>query len=308
MNEPVLYLIIPCYNEEKVIQMTAARVTEILNNYIEAGLVSAKSRICLIDDGSTDRTWKILLQLYKTNDKVVVLRHNRNYGEQYAYLTGIRFAASHADCMITMDADLQDDVRATDAMLNEYFCGKDIAYGVRRSRNEDHPSQKWTSNLFYRFMRLCGTELVSEHSQYRMMSRRAAKEIIEHMELKVFLPAMIPLLGLPYSIVYYDRRTRAAGESHYNVRSLARMASNAILSYGVRLPLFLVLCCILDCVVAILAALSCYVDPNSGVPKAVLLICLGGAVVFGILFYYAKKEMNRHLRAKKRPCSQKQKE
>ena len=301
MNEPVLYLIIPCYNEEKVIGMTADRVTEKLDGFIASGLVSPQSRICLVDDGSKDRTWELLNELYETNDRIVILRHNRNYGEQYAYLTGIRYAAQHADCMITMDADLQDDINATDAMLAQYLLGNDVVYGVRSSRKQDRRFQKTTSGLFYRFMRFCGTELIPEHSQYRLMSRKAAQALVDHTELNIFLPALIPLFDLKESIVYYERKPRAAGDSHYNVRSLTRLASNAILSYGVYLPYFLLTCAITDGALGILGAVMLFFAEPQSVWRIVTVICTCGAVLFGIAFCLAKRALRRHLIAKNRP-------
>lgn len=301
MNLPVLYLVIPCYNEEKVILRTAEIVTEKLNGFIASGLVSPDSRICLIDDGSTDRTWELLLSLYETNDKIVVLQHNRNYGEQYAYVTGIRFAVSHADCIITMDADLQDDVNATDAMLEAFFEGSEVVYGVRQSRGQDRLFQKATSSLFYYSMHICGTKLVREHSQYRLMTRKAAQTILDHMELNVFLPALVPLLGLRESVVYYDRKPRAAGESHYSVRSLYNLASNAILSYGVHLPYVLLVFAILDGAVGVLSAVLVCSGQFADIGKAVMALCFSGTVVLSTLFFTAKKALRLHLRAKKRP-------
>lgn len=301
MNEPVLYLIIPCYNEEKVVLTTAKIVTDKLNGYISSGLVSARSRILFVDDGSSDRTWELQRGLYDANDNVVILRHNRNYGEQHAYLTGIRFALSEADVMITMDADLQDDVNATDAMLDAYVNGSEVVYGVRASRKQDSLFQRATSSLFYRFMRLCGTKLVPEHSQYRLMSRSAAQAILEYTELNVFLPAYVPLLHLRESVVYYERKPRAAGESHYNVRSLYRMASNAILSYGSYLPYFLLVCALFDTALGAVSVwlFCCGHHPNAWL--AAMVLCFAGCVLFLLLFFAAKKAMRRHLRAKKRP-------
>lgn len=301
MPEPVLYFVIPCFNEEKVIETTASRVKDKLNCFIASGRVSAQSRICFLDDGSSDRTWEILLKLQRENESFIALQHNRNYGEQYAYLTGIRYAAEYADIIITMDADLQDDIHATDAMIDAFFQGSDIVYGVRSSRKQDRRFQRITSGLFYRFMRLCGTELVPEHSQYRLMSRRAAQSIAQNKEQRIFLPAYVPLLRLPESVVYYERKPREAGESHYNVRSLVRLASNAILSYGVNLPYILLGLCILDVILAFTAAWVCRTGADSSVCIAVLAVCIPGAALSGGMFLLAKKEMLRHLRAKKRP-------
>lgn len=301
MNQPVLYLIIPCFNEEKVILTTAEIVTKKLNGFIDSGLVSTESRICLVDDGSSDKTWDLLLELYETNDKIVVLRHNRNYGEQYAYLTGIRFAVSRADCMITMDADLQDDVNAADVMLDEYLKGSDVVYGVRGTRIQDSIFQRATSALFYRFMRLCGTKLVPEHSQYRLMSRAAAQTILDHCELKVFLPALVPLLNFRESIVYYDRKPRAAGESHYNVRSLSRMAENAILSYGTYMPYFLLWCAVIDAILGLMCLYLFRFGDHPQTCKTAALLFFIGAVLLTVLFVIVKTAMRRHLSAKNRP-------
>lgn len=303
MQKPVLYLMIPCYNEEKVIRTTAARVTEKLENFIASGSVSPNSRICLLDDGSTDRTWELLNKLFDANDKIILLQHNRNYGEQYANLSGIRYAAEHADVVITMDADLQDDINATDEMLKAYFQGCDVVYGVRKSRKQDRRIQVVTSDLFYRFMRLCGTELVPEHSQYRLMSRKAAQLIAQNTEKRLFLPAYVPLLRLKEDVVYYDRMPRAAGDSHYNVLSLARLASNAILSFGVNVPYFLLALCVLDLLVGFLALFLGRTGAEPQLRNVVMWICFLGAVLLGASFLVARKEMRRHLRAKKRPVN-----
>ncbi len=308
MPIPVLYFIIPCFNEEKVILTTAQRMREKLSSYTASGLVSPQSRICFVDDGSSDRTWALLLQLYDAHDNVVILRHNRNYGEQYAYLTGIRYAASHADCMISMDADLQDDLDASDEMLREYFRGREVVYGARGSRKQDSLFQRVTSRLFYTIMRLAGTKLVPEHSQYRLLSRDAAQALVRHAEQKIFLPALVPLLGFPESVVYYARKPREAGTSHYNVRSLTRLAHNAILSYGVNLPRLLLVGAGADVLCGVLAAILRGSGRAPAFSAAVMLTCFLGAAGFAGLYLCAKSALRKHLRAKKRPgCGEKRK-
>ena len=229
---PVLYFVIPCYNEEAVLPITAPVLREKLLSLRTAGRVSAQSRILFVDDGSSDRTWEIIAALHGEDRVFEGVKLSHNAGEQNAYLAGMTEAVKRADVVVTADCDLQDDISAVDEMLSRFEEGYEIVYGVRRRRDEDPLMQRLTSGLFYRLMTLLGTELIREHSQYRLMSRRAITLLLQYSEVNLFLPALVPKLGLKHTVVEHDRKTRAAGESNYNVWKLFRLAVEAVTSFS----------------------------------------------------------------------------
>lgn len=229
-----LCLVIPCFNEEDVLPETAKRLHIKMNSMIEQGLVNKNSKVVFVDDGSKDSTWEIIKQLYKANELFSGLSLAHNSGEQNAYIAGMMTVKEYADMVITMDADLQDDINAIDKMVHEYYAGNDIVYGVRSSRKKDSFFRRAPAKVFYKMMKMLGTELIPDHSQYRLMSRRAIEALSEYSEVNLFLPALIPLLGFKHSIVYYERNERFAGKSKYSVWKLLLIFNEAITSFSVK--------------------------------------------------------------------------
>ena len=227
-----LCIVLPCYNEEEVLPLTIPAMQEKLRALIGEGLVSPKSRVLMVNDCSTDRTWELIREAAENDSLFTGISLAHNSGEQNANLAGMEAAISFADVVITTDADLQDGTDAIDEMLREYSKGSEIVYGVRRSRGNEPLMTRLTSGAFYRLIDFCGIEFVREHSQYRLMSKRAVEALLDRGGSDVFLPAEVPLLGFKHSVVCHDRKPREAGSSHYNFKSLFRMAVGAVTSYS----------------------------------------------------------------------------
>ena len=198
----ILYIVVPCYNEEAVIDETTKRLTEKLKNLIITERISEKSRILYVNDGSKDNTWTIIERLYNENEFVTGLTLSRNRGHQNALLAGLFEAKEHADMIISMDADLQDDIDVIDKFVDEYYNGSQIVYGVRKSRKTDTFFKRTTAIAFYKLMRMMGVELVYNHADYRLMSKRAVEELEQYKEVNLFLRGLVPLIGFESSVGY----------------------------------------------------------------------------------------------------------
>lgn len=230
----ILYITVPCYNEEEVLNETASRLIDKLTTLINTNKISMNSRILFVDDGSKDRTWEMINQLHGTNSLIGGLKLSRNRGHQNALLAGLMEALKHADMVISMDADLQDDINAVDNMLEQYYQGNDIVYGVRSSREKDTFFKKFTAESFYRIMLKMGVELVFNHADYRLMSKRALEGLMEYEEVNLFLRGIIPQIGYKSTVVQYERNERFAGESKYPVRKMLSFAMDGITSFSVK--------------------------------------------------------------------------
>ena len=229
-----LYLAIPCYNEEEVLPETARRLAGKFAMLLAAGTITAGSRICFIDDGSKDSTWAIIDRLHRENPLFSGIKLSRNRGHQNALLCGLMTLRSRADCVISMDADLQDDIDAIDAMLEKFQGGIDVVYGVRAQRETDTAFKRVTAQGFYRVMKALGAEVVFNHADYRLMSRRALDALTEYPEVNLFLRGMVPLVGYPSDVVYYNRAPRFAGESKYPLKKMLAFAWEGITSLSVK--------------------------------------------------------------------------
>ena len=229
-----LYLVIPCYKEEEVLPETAKRLQIKMQNLINSQKISADSKVVFVNDGSIDRTWEIIQQLYKENSLFEGVNLSRNFGHQNALLAGLMTAKEYADVVITLDADLQDDINAIDEMLEKYYSGSDIVYGVRSERKKDSWFKRSTSIGFYKLMQLLGTEVVFNHCEYRLMSKRVLDALENYNEVNLFLRGLIPMIGYPSDIVYYERHERYAGESKYPLKSLIFLAFEGITSLSVK--------------------------------------------------------------------------
>lgn len=226
-----LDIVVPCYNEEAVLQQTADRLAKTLTQLQERGKASDSSKIWFVDDGSKDSTWRIIETLVHRDRRFSGIRLSRNRGHQNALLAGL-FTAS-GDAVVTIDADLQDDVQAIELMLMEFEKGVDIVYGVRKKRESDSLFKRVSAEGFYRLLRVMGSESIFNHADYRLMSRRAIEELKSFREVNLYLRGIVPLIGFSSSIVYYDRVERFAGESKYPLGKMLALALDGITSFSV---------------------------------------------------------------------------
>lgn len=226
----ILYIVVPCYNEEEVLPETSRRLRAKLKDMMTAGTISERSRILFVNDGSRDKTWEIISSLYAADSIFYGVDLARNRGHQNALLAGLMTARERCDMAISMDADLQDDVDAVDRMVEEYYAGCDIVYGVRSSRKKDTFFKRFTAEGFYRVMNLLGAETVFNHADYRLMSKRALEGLAEFKEVNLFLRGMVPMIGYRTETVEYERGERFAGESKYPLKKMLAFAMEGITS------------------------------------------------------------------------------
>lgn len=238
MNK-ILYLVIPAYNEEDVLEITAKELTKKINSLIKDKKISKESKVLFVDDGSKDNTWSIINKIHDNNNLFIGLKLAHNRGHQNALLAGLVHAIDKCDISISMDCDLQDDISAIDAMIDEYTKGSQIVYGVRSSRKKDSFFKKFTAEGFYKFMHFMGVDLVFNHADYRLMSNVALKALKEYGEVNLFLRGIIPELGFKTSKVYYERDKRVAGTSKYPLKKMIKFAIDGITSFTI-VPLRLI--------------------------------------------------------------------
>ena len=237
---PVLYIVVPCYNEEEVLPETAKRLREKLRTMINDKRVSINSRILFVNDGSRDRTWEMIETLARADKLFGGVKLSRNRGHQNALLSGLMTAMPLCDCAISMDADLQDDINAVDEMVRDYCDGSDIVYGVRSSRETDTFFKRFTAEGFYKIMAGMGVDIVFNHADYRLMSKRALQGLSSYREVNLFLRGIVPQIGYKTSTVTYARAERFAGESKYPLKKMLGLAWDGITSFSVR-PIELIL-------------------------------------------------------------------
>ena len=231
---PVVYLVIPCYNEEKVLPETVKRLTEKLKKMNAAGLADEGSRMLLVDDGSRDATWELISNFSRENKLVAGIKLAHNRGHQNALLAGLMTARRCADCAVSLDADLQDDVEVLDEFVQKFLDGCDVVYGVRNKRDTDTAFKRTTALGFYKVMEKLGVSIVSNHADYRLMSRRALDALSGYREVNLFLRGLVPLIGFRSDKVYYDRHERFAGESKYPLKKMISFAVDGITSFSVK--------------------------------------------------------------------------
>ncbi len=238
--EKTLYVVVPCYREEAVLPETARRLKEKLTALMQAGKISRHSRILFVNDGSKDRTWEIIEELHRGDRLFSGVNLSRNRGHQNALLAGLMTAVQRADMMVSMDADLQDDINAMDAMIDAYHNGYDVVYGVRSSRESDSFFKRFTAESFYKLMKAMGVDIVFNHADYRLMSRRAVEGLAQFREVNIFLRGVVPQIGYPWTTVEYVRAKRFAGESKYPLKKMLSFAFDGITSFSVK-PMRLIL-------------------------------------------------------------------
>lgn len=236
----ILYMVVPCYNEEEVLDETTKQLSEKLHSLIDRKKISEKSRILYVNDGSKDQTWQIICRLHEENTLVSGLNLSRNRGHQNAVLAGLMYVKEHCDVAISMDADLQDDIHAIEEMVDKFNEGKDVVYGVRNSRKTDTFFKKFTAEGFYKIMQWMGVDIVFNHADFRLMSRRVLEQMENYKEVNLFLRGMVPLIGYPSDNVYYARNERFAGESKYPLKKMLSFAFDGITSFSVK-PIRLIL-------------------------------------------------------------------
>lgn len=234
MENPTLYIVVPCYNEEAVLPLTAPAFLEKLNSLCAAGKVSDDSRILFVDDGSKDSTWTIISALAKQDRHYLGIRQSRNRGHQNAVLAGLMEAKDRCDFTISIDCDGQDDINAMDEMVAAYKEGSEIVYGVRSSRKTDTFFKRATAQSFYRLLSFMGAEVVYNHADYRLVSTKALNAFSQFKEVNLYLRGMFPLVGFPSSCVYYERNERLAGNSHYPLRKMLALAFDGITSLSIK--------------------------------------------------------------------------
>ena len=218
VKSPILCIVVPCYNEEEVLEETTKRLKNKLEVLIKNKKVSEDSRVMYVNDGSKDKTWDIIKEIHKKEKLFTGISLSRNRGHQNALLGGLMTAKEYADVIISMDADLQDDINAIDGMLKKYQEGNDIVYGVRSARKKDSFFKRVTAEGFYKFMKALGVDCVYNHADYRLTSKRVLEEFSNYKEVNLFLRGMFPLVGFKSDIVYYERNERFAGESKYPLK------------------------------------------------------------------------------------------
>ena len=233
-NKPVLYIVVPCYNEEEVLPITSGLFKEKIESLIRDGVVSSKSKILFINDGSRDSTWSIIKELSKKETVFQGLCLSRNRGHQNALLAGLLEAKDLCDITISIDCDGQDDINAMDKMISEFLDGSDIVYGVRDSRDSDSFFKRFTAQSYYKLLRKMGVDVVYNHADYRLVSARVLDEFAQFEEVNIFLRGLFPLVGFKSSCVYYDRKVRLAGESHYPLSKMLALAYEGITSLSIR--------------------------------------------------------------------------
>jgi glycosyltransferase involved in cell wall biosynthesis len=229
-----LYIIAPCYNEEEVLPTTAERLRDKLVSLIKKGCIALNSRIVFVNDGSTDNTWEIITDFHARDDLFSGINLSRNYGHQNAVLAGLITVKDYADWMVSMDADLQDDINVIDEMIEKAIKGMDIVYGVRSSRESDAFFKKVSAEGFYKFMKIMGVDIIYNHADYRLMSKRAVDALDSFKEVNLFLRGIIPLIGYKSDVVYYERKERYAGASKYPLKKMISLAIEGIASFSIK--------------------------------------------------------------------------
>ena len=303
---PVLYIVIPCYNEQAVLPITAPQFLKKLNDLSDAGKISPDSRILFVNDGSRDNTWEIINNLSRQDEHYIGISQSRNRGHQNTVLAGLMEAREHCDITISIDCDGQDDLNAMDAMVDAYLDGCEVVYGVRSSRETDSFFKRFTAQGFYKFLAAMGAEVVYNHADYRLMSARVLKEFANFHEVNLFLRGMVPLVGFKSTTVAYSRAERIAGESHYPLKKMIALAVDGITSLSVKplrvitgLGIFVALISFLGCLWALITALCG--KSVAGWASMTCIICLVSGVQLvslGIIGEYIGKI---YLETKARP-------
>ena len=304
--KPVLWIIIPCYNEEKVLPITAPMFLHELHDLVHAQKISDSSRILFVNDGSKDMTWSIICSLSLQDQHYIGICQSRNRGHQNAVLAGLMEAKDKCDITISIDCDGQDDIHAMGRMIDEYWNGSEVVYGVRSKRDTDTWFKRFTAESFYRMMNKLGAEVVFNHADYRLVSSRVLNHFADYEEVNIFLRGMFPLVGFKSSTVYYERAERLAGESHYPLKKMLALAFNGITSLSVKPISVITGVGIAFSLIGVLIALWAIIEvilgnTVAGWASIICVVCLLGGIQMislGVIGQYVGKT---YLEAKHRP-------
>ena len=240
-RKEILYIVVPCYNEETVLPETMKRLKEKITNLISTKKISSKSKILFVNDGSTDNTWNIIKNISNKDKQITGISLSRNFGHQNALLSGLLTAKEQADIIISLDADLQDDIDTIDKMLSKYYEGNEIVYGVRNDRKSDNLIKKSTAECFYKLTKKLGIEIIYNHADFRLTSKRVLNELEKFNEVNLFLRGIFPLIGFKHTIVYYKRNSRYAGKSKYSINKMLNFGFYGITSFSIKPIRFILL-------------------------------------------------------------------
>lgn len=240
-RKEILYIVVPCYNEETVLPETMKRLKEKITNLISTKKISSKSKILFVNDGSTDNTWNIIKNISNKDKQITGISLSRNFGHQNALLSGLLTAKEQADIIISLDADLQDDIDTIDKMLSKYYEGNEIVYGVRNDRKSDNLIKKSTAECFYKLTKKLGIEIIYNHADFRLTSKRVLNELEKFNEVNLFLRGIFPLIGFKHTIVYYKRNSRYAGKSKYSINKMLNFGFDGITSFSIKPIRFILL-------------------------------------------------------------------
>ncbi len=285
---PILHIVSPCYNEQEVLPEIGKRIFALLTNMINEGQIDENSKIVLVDDGSKDNTWNEISKLSENSDKFIGLKLSRNCGHQNALLAGLMYSKNKADCVISIDADLQDDINVIPEFVKKFTEGCDVVYGVRKKRDKDTLFKRATAQGFYKFMNKMGVKVVYNHADYRLMSRRALEGLEQYKEVNLFLRGIVPLIGYKSDFVYYDRNERFAGESKYPLKKMFALAWDGITSFSTKPIRFVWLSGILIFLISILISIYALISKFLGVSVSgwtsilISVWALGGIQLFSI--------------------------
>ena len=264
-----LAIVVPCYNEEEMLPLTTKELTGVLSDLITKQKIAPDSYILYVDDGSKDSTWELIRKFHEEEKKVFGLKLAGNVGHQNALTAGMLNAMEHADIMISIDADLQDDTAVMEEMVDKFHEGKDIVYGVRNDRKKDSFFKRTTAQMFYKVMAAFGVKTVYNHADYRLMSKRALQEFSKYQEINLYLRGVMPLIGYETDCVYYERKERVAGESKYPLKKMLALAWNGITSFSVKpidfitaLGGFLIFLCVIAAVYALVSYCNGHTVPG----------------------------------------------
>ena len=302
----ILYIVVPCYNEQEVLPETSKRLYDKMTALHKQQKIDEKSRILFVNDGSKDATWRLIEELCAKSPLYAGVNLSRNRGHQNALLAGIATAAPHADMIVSMDADLQDYINAMDEMIAAYQAGNDVVYGVRSSRQKDSFFKRNSAQLFYRLMKLLGAEIVYNHADYRLLSKRAAEALLSFDEVNLFLRGIVPMVGFQSMTVTYERGERFAGKSKYPLGKMVTFALEGITSLSVKPIRMITAGGLLVCVVSLLMLIKAFADYFSGnvepgwTSVIISIWVLGGLQLFaiGIIGEYIGKT---YMETKERP-------
>lgn len=278
----ILYLVIPCYNEEEAVSANGPILIDEMNKMINMKLISTASKILFVDDGSKDKTWEKIRQLKDENPIVTGVKLTRNYGHQNALYAGVIEACKHADVTISMDADLQDDVNCLKDFLRKYYEGCDIVYGVRKDRNVDSQFKRWTAELYYKITKMLDPDIVYNHADFRLMSKNAVNSLSYFTEYHLFLRGIIPKLGYKTGVVEYTRKERFVGDSKYNLKKMCALAWDGICTISImplkiiiRIGLLISVISFVSLIVLSSTTFSSVIIPVIGIATGINLLALG---------------------------------